>query len=126
MNTDEAPLLGFAKLYKFETTFKENGVEHKYISNTDDVVMGGSGVEEGRRTELWRSIRCIGSGAFGSVWLQGRETSVGTLKKIRAVKIVLRGRTTAEGLRRELHSLIAVRDVSIKPSRRLYLITPRY
>lgn len=80
-------------------------------------------MEEDRRTELWENIKYIGDGGFGSVSLQ-KETS-GTLKT-RAVKKVLRRRTTARSLSRELDSLIKVRDVSIKPSHRLYPITSEY
>jgi hypothetical protein len=61
------------KPYKFDTTFWENGAHVEHTYGGEGVVMGMSDREEAedRSTELWINIEpSIGSGGFGSVWLQ--------------------------------------------------------
>lgn len=111
MSKNEASLLDFLTPYKFHTTFREDGVEHTYGGG--DVVRGMSdvGEVEGRSTELWINIECIGNGGFGSVWLQ-KEAPSGINRRFRAVKRIDRGRTKSAMLLRELRSMITVRDAS--------------
>jgi hypothetical protein len=116
MKADEASLLDFLKPYKFDTTFRENGAHVEHTYGGEGVVMGMSDGEEAedRSTELWINIEpSIGSGGFGSVWLQlQKEAPSGINRRARAVKRLDRGRTKSAIFLRELRSMIVVRDAS--------------
>lgn len=70
----------------------------------------------GEDKETWRWIKDIGSGAFGVVSLEEEATT----RQLRAVKKVYLASLKVD-FRRELHTLIALRDVSIPYALRIII-----
>lgn len=65
--------------------------------------------------QQWTEVRALGEGGQGTVYLERCETH---MPKLRAVKKIPQQFMRANGVdvRRELHALMAVSDVSIVPS----------
>lgn len=86
--------------FKVETTFGDGYVEH-----TTYEWEFSTKVRE--QVSKWEEVRCIGSGAFGSVWLE-KEQKGGQL---RAVKRLPRTALPGTGFSQELLALITLRGV---------------
>lgn len=87
--------------FKVETTFGDGYVVH----TTYEWEFSTRGP---KRSSTWEEVRRIGSGAFGSVWLE-KEQEGGLL---RAVKRLQRASLQRVEFSREIQALIAVGDVS--------------
>lgn len=94
--TPQPPTLQTPTLqYKLETTFEADRVVHSVDTN---------------HVETWMTVEVLGEGGQGTVYLERSETD----SQLRAVKKVSQRLMKTHGLniKRELHALIAVRDVS--------------
>lgn len=87
--------------FKVETTFGDGYVVH----TTYEWEFSTRGQMESSR---WDEVRCIGTGAFGSVWLEKEESG----GQLRAVKRLPRASLAVRGFSRELPTLITLGDVS--------------
>lgn len=87
--------------FKVETTFGDGYVIH----TTYEWEFSTRGPKQ---SSTWEEVRRIGSGAFGSVWLE-KEQDGGQL---RAVKRLQRASLPRVEFSREIQALIAVGDVS--------------
>lgn len=87
--------------FKVETTFGDGYVVH----TTYEWEFSTRGQ---KRSTTWEEVKCIGRGAFGSVWLEKEQNGA----QLRAVKRIPRATLAGTGISRELLALIAVGDVS--------------
>lgn len=112
MKQDES-LSPLALLYRLNTTIHESHVIHKRRKQSTE----GKGKTIVGDTECWTRVKLIGEGGQGTIYLETSETT----PKVRAVKKIHQQSMRIKGLdiKRELHALIAVRDVSemLLPSR---------
>lgn len=92
--------------YKLETEFHDDYVTSPtYEWN----------LSEKRQSGLlkWKREKVLGSGAFGTVWLEKEETD----GRLRAVKILRQGDVVGTGFSQELLALITLMDVRVEKSR---------
>lgn len=87
--------------YKLETEFCDGSVVHTTYE-------WKFSTRELKESSIWECQRKIGSGGFGSVWLE-KEKGTGQL---RAVKRLDRGMLPEIGFTQELLALIRLKDVS--------------
>lgn len=87
--------------FKIETEFGDGFVVH----TTYEWEFSTRLLKESSR---WNEVKIIGSGAFGSVWLEKKARG----GELRAVKRLQRGQLIRTGFSQELLALITVADVS--------------
>lgn len=93
--------------YKLETEFHGDNVVHRTYK------WERSGSRRLWETSTWKKKRKIGSGNFGTVWLQEREGEEGE-EQLRAVKMISRDSLPQAGRSQELLALVKLGGVSLE------------
>lgn len=102
-----ATLIQKFKGYKLETKFHSDYVIHK----TDEWKNRSS--NRSWETSTWKKKGKIGSGSFGSVWLQEKEGGRKGKEQLRAVKMIPRDPSQGTSSSQELLALVKLKDVSL-------------